>query len=722
MGQFQRAILGSVSTACLLAVTPALAQTETPPGTLEEIVVTAMKREQSLQDIPAAISALSERALADRGIQDVAALQFAVPSLQSGKLVNSTAIAIRGVGLNQGSPGVAVNVDGVYQPRSSMGDLAQADLARVEVLRGPQGTLYGRNANGGAVNFISRTPSDALEGYVVGSYQNYDEYRLLGVMNVPLSSRVRSRLVVNYQDRNDGFVENVLNGPDLDKGTSLSGRLRVAADLTDELLLDLNLTALHDEGPFTYIILNSPPSAQAVAVNPFLSGAVIPSQPWRTSVNNRSDFNRSYGAAAATLTWQRGGVSLKSITSVSRLASEYHTDADGSNLDAFPQTNRNLSHTFTQELNLGYKTEALSLVAGAFFMNDRAPNYIRFDFNRGLGALPPGSALEIDHRRAQTKSVAVFADGTLDLTPKFRIYGGARYSVDKLESAQRGSLFIDLGPVTVENVTCALQDFDKKFESFTPRLGAQYDVSEGVRLYATVSKGFKAGGFNLSGCGQSFSPEKITAYEGGFKGRWLGNTLTLNGSAFYYDYTDLQLQQIVGLTSSITNAAAAEVSGVELEAAWAPDEHWTIGLNGALLKATYKDFVNLDSLNPSLGPQDVSGHYLNNAPKRSANLSVAYRTAPADWGQMTARADISYRSAIYFREFNLPLDTQGAYGLTNLALIWDSADERYRVRLFGENVFDQDYVVQMGSADNLGARYITYGTPRRVGAELRVNF
>mgnify|MGYP000097148309 CR=1 FL=1 len=201
-----------------------------------------------------------------------------------------------------------------------------------------------------------------------------------------------------------------------------------------------------------------------------------------------------------------------------------------------------------------------------------------------------------------------------------------------------------------------------------------------------------------------------------------GGRVIANFGAFYYDYTDLQLQQIVGLTSSITNAAAAEVSGVELEAAWAPDEHWTIGLNGALLKATYKDFVNLDSLNPSLGPQDVSGHYLNNAPKRSANLSVAYRTAPADWGQMTARADISYRSAIYFREFNLPLDTQGAYGLTNLALIWDSADERYRVRLFGENVFDQDYVVQMGSADNLGARYITYGTPRRVGAELRVNF
>ena len=159
--------------------------------------------------------------------------------MQAGKLLGSTAFTIRGVGLNQGSPGVAVHVDGVYQPRSSMGDLTQIDIARVEVMRGPQGTLYGRNANGGVINFVTEAPTGAFGGYALASYASYNETRLQGVVNIPVSDRVRTRLVLDRWNRDDGFVENVTpGGQDVDKGETLSARLRVSADLTDALGAD----------------------------------------------------------------------------------------------------------------------------------------------------------------------------------------------------------------------------------------------------------------------------------------------------------------------------------------------------------------------------------------------------------------------------------------------------------------------------------------------------
>ncbi|MDP3176363.1 MAG: TonB-dependent receptor, partial [Spirochaetaceae bacterium] len=271
--------------------------------------------------------------------------------------------------------------------------------------------------------------------------------------------------------------------------------------------------------------------------------------------------------------------------------------------------------------------------------------------------------------------------------------------------------------------TCPLQTNEVTFNSTTPRVGGQFDVSDDSNLYATYSKGFKVGGFNFSACNQQFRPEKVTSYEAGWKNRLLDGSLILNLSAFYYDYTNLQLNQTVGLTSLITNAAAARVKGIEAEATWRPEVHWTINGNLSLLRAKFTDFLNVDSLAPALGPQDVSGNYLRNAPKTSANLGVAYHSDPLTFGgRITARADVSYRSKVYFREFNNPLDAQKSYVILNGSLIWDSPDERYRVRAFVTNITGEDYIVTMGSSDNFGSRFVSWGAPRQVGAELRVNF
>ena len=719
MRSYVRTLLcGTAAIASLATAGGARAQSDAPQ--VAELIVTAQKRSESVQKVPAAITAVGAAALQERGIEDPSDLQFVVPSMQAGKLLGSTAFTIRGVGLNQGSPGVAVHVDGVYQPRSSMGDLTQIDIARVEVMRGPQGTLYGRNANGGVINFVTEAPTGAFGGYALASYASYNETRLQGVVNIPVSDRVRTRLVLDRWNRDDGFVENVTpGGQDVDKGETLSARLRVSADLTDALTLDLSATGLHGSGPTNYFTLHNLPTAQAVALNPFLAGAIVPLEPHRTSANDPIDASRSYASGAATLAWQVGGATIKSISSYSRLADENIGDDDSINLSAFPSHFISRSNTFSEELNVSGSLGPVDAVVGAFYMRDDNYTKLHYEFPQGIFPLPPNSSLQHEATGYVTKTYAAFADATWRLSDRLRLLGGVRYSRDEQRVTQDS--YMNFGPA-VRIATCPLQTNEIAFTSTTPRLGAQYDLSADSNVYATFSKGFKIGGFNPYSCNNQYNPEKLTAYEIGIKNRLFDNTLTLNASAFYYDYTDLQLSQVVGLIRLITNAAAAEVKGAELEAVWQPDIHWTINGNLSLLDAKYTDFTNIDSLAPTLGPQDVSGHYLNNAPKQSVNVGVAYRTDPLSFGRLTARADLSYRSDVYFREFNGPLDEQKAYSLLNLALIWDSSDEKYRVRLYATNVTDEAYIMQMDSSDNFGSRFVAWGAPRQVGIELKANF
>lgn len=722
MHRYLKAFLcGSAAIGSLAATSVAYAAEAGDSAQVEELVVTAQKRSENVQSIPASISAVGGAELQQRGVTSPTDLQFVVPSMQAGRLLGQTSITIRGVGLNQGSPGVAIHVDGVYQPRPSMGDLTQIDIARVEVLRGPQGTLYGRNANGGVVNYVTQAPTDHMEGYVLGSYASFNDTRLQAMVNAPFGDRVRARLVIDRWDRSDGFIKNVTpGGQDLDKGQTLASRLRVTAQLTDTLDLDLSATGLHGTGPTSYFTLYNTPTATAVALNPYLKGVVVPLQPRHTAANDPVDDQRNLGQVSGTLTWRVGDLQLKSITGYTRLVDHELRDDDAIGISAFPSQRWARSRTLTQELNLSGTFGPVDAVVGAFYMRDVSYDRLRYDFQLGIFPLPPKSELDFESYRLLTTSAAIFGDATFRISDRARLIAGIRYSEDKLTQTQRNQL--SFGP-TPPITTCPLQTNDITFHSTTPKLGAQYDLSADSNLYATYAKGFKDGGFNLYACKNVFQPEEVTSYEAGWKNRLLDGSLILNASAFYYDYTNLQLNQTVGLTSLITNAAAAKVKGLELESTWRPESHWTLNGNLSLLSAKFAQFVNTDSLAPALGPQNVKGHYLANAPKVSANVGVAYRTDPIlAGGRLTLRTDVSYRSKVYFREFNNALDSQPAYTVVNAAVIWDSADEKYRVRLFASNLGDQDYIVRMNSSDNFGSRYVSWGAPRQVGVELKANF
>lgn len=690
-------------------------------GRLGTITVTAQRKSESDQDVPVSITALDKKLLDARGITDMDALQFAVPSVSIGQSLGATFVTVRGVGRSVGDPGVAINVDGVYQPRNFPMVVAQTDLERVEVLRGPQGTLYGRNANGGAVNFISAAPSDTTEGYIKASYATFNEKTLEVVNNLPIGDAVRTRLALNYSDREEGFIENTAGGEDLGTQEMLSGRFRLAADLTPDLSLDLNLSAYGSDGRTDYYVPTDEPNARGLALNPYLTGVVIAPDYYTTTALGPTSSDRSMQSASVTLDWQLGSVALKSITAYQRVDAAWVMDRDGTNLAIVDAIQDEHSETFSQELNVSGQTGPLDWVGGVYMYDDSYRQSANFDFVLGFSPLPAQSTLSYNTLPIDTEARAIFGDVTYGVTDRFRVIGGARYSEDEQHAFQDhflGSTVAGSPAISICNdVETRLED-----ESTTYRLGAQYDVTDDSQVYVMNSTGWKAGGVNYSSCADTFDPETITAYEAGLKGMFLGGNVRFNAAAFYYDYEDFQVREVVGFASSVTNAGSATVKGVEFEADWAPDDHWILNGSLSLLDATYGDFSNTDSLNPDLGLQNLEGRYLSSAPEVSGNLGIAYRTAPTSRGHVTARADMSYRSEVFFREFNTPQASQDGYAIVNANLIWESPDSAYTVRLFADNLFDKGYWTAMLAIDGFGGLAGTYGTPRQVGIELKAAF
>jgi iron complex outermembrane receptor protein len=697
---------------------------DAPARAESEIVVTAQKRAQSVQDVAAAISAVSGKELEDRGIQDVDALQFLVPGLEVGSLrIGGTYVTIRGVGLNQGAPGVAVHVDGVYQTDSAMADLAQADLERVEVLRGPQGTLYGRNANGGVINFITAKPKDRFEAEALAGYAEFQQSHLQGKLNIPIADGVRSRFVVDYGKRAKGFVRNIAGGPDLDAFERISGRAQLAIDLSDKATLDLSAAASHETGPTSFFQLATLPNAAAIATNPFLANARISLKPWTTTANDPSTSERNFRQVTGTLSWDLGFADLKSITAYTFYEDDFQTDSDGTNLSAFVQTNHEKSKTITQEINLSSSGKVADWVIGAYYLREKSERSLLFALPLGYAPLPPGGYLYSEAPLRKSKVFAVFGDATIHVTDRLNLIAGARYTKEDQVFRYSRSAGVVLGGNRIPLLDlCPPRTDTPDFSSFTPRAGLQYRLADNQNAYATISRGFKAGGVNISSCANIFQPEKITAYEAGYRSQWANDRLTFNLTGFYYDYTDLQLNQVTGLLNLITNAGAAEVYGAEVEAAWTPNGNVSIGGNLSWLNAEYSSFRNVDTLNPAVGEQDLAGNRLNNAPKWSANLSASLSTDPGPDGRFTLRGDLGYRSAIFLREFNTALDRQAGYALLGASLMWEDPGERFTLRLYGTNLTNKAYVAQGGSSDALGTLAITYGAPRQVGIEARVRY
>jgi iron complex outermembrane recepter protein len=743
----RRCLLVSASLIGLALASPAVAQDSAEEEGAEgaEIIVTAQRRAESVQDVPIAITALSGDALAEAGIQDTENLSTLTPGLLVQRSVVGQ-IRIRGIGNENytiaGDPGVAVHSDGVYVARAAAGLFDLFDVERVEVLRGPQGTLYGRNATGGVINVIPNKPDDEFEGHMSASYGNYDAIRLDGAINVPLSETFALRFAALGNFR-DGFTRN----------TNASARARGFGRLDSKDVFALRAQAgTTSDSPFqarlafeymkddsnlpAYKYLNRP---NALPTSDFGGGANAFTPRFLRTVNQGFELNipgtgRSVGSDADVfktlqtglalhLSYDFGGATLSSISAFRDTKFNWLNDGDGADIFYVNYIQQDATKQYSQELQLSGGSDSLEWLIGAFYFKESGDSFIALPFPFGAG-LP--FYITIDGT-AKTKALAAFGELRWKPTDALTVTLGGRYSDE--DRAAKYRYEINFGVPFVAN-----PDDKKSFNAFTPRAVINYAITDDVNIYASATRGFKSGGFNLLAIQPSFEPEKLWSYEGGIKTSFDGGRGFANANVFYTDYKNVQVQQVVNLSSVLTNAAAATIKGAEMEFGYRQATGWEAGGTLAYLDASYDAFCTGDPTLPAAAispgcnaanPIDLTGNRFPRAPKWTLSSYIGYTADLGSSGTLGARLDARYQSLTYFTQFNRPLISQKGYSIYNGRVTWTSESNKYSVSLWGNNLTNKKYFSEVLESGAFNPQLVGQGyvaPPRTYGISASARF
>ena len=716
----------------------ALAQDATPEAAVDgDIVVTAQRREQSLLDVPLAVTALGGDNLTQRGITNSAQLGDAVPNLQINSPYGSTQpnFSLRGIGVaneynsNQASP-VGVYLDDVYlAPRTSHG-MGLFDLDRIEVLRGPQGTLFGRNTTGGAINFITKKPDlSGAEGYLQAGYANFDTFTAQGAAEATLSQdKVGLRVAGNYA-KGDGQIRNVFpGGRDAMSTDTLQGRVSLRAMPSEALDITLRAYGGRDRGT----------QAAVHGLAPFRTGLSF------FEINeNRVGTNRTdaWGFSANVSLELSDTLSLTSITSYDGGSQNLQQAADGSPLDILDINWRSDYRQFSEELRANYDGNGVNFVGGLFYGWDR--NITDNTFNLPL---PPAGGF-FQHYRQVRNSYAVFGQADIDLADKLVLTLGARFTHDT-SRYDDAFAYLFVGEIDAPQIpiattvpcpgvagTCAYNPaarfaLSDKNDALTGRVALSYTFDSGTLVYASYNRGYRAGAVNGGGYTSSsgigyIKPERVNAYEVGFKGRAGGRLLTYAVSAFYYDYTNQQLQDTrAGPVSFLVNAPKSQVYGLEAETTLRPVDGLRIDASLGLLHSQYKRLT--------LQGADLSGNRLPFAPSVTAQLGFEWDMLQVGGGTLTFAPNMAYASRQFFSPFNeenapgtpqLNRELQqGANAKVNASLSWTS--DAITVRAFANNLFNREtygYGLDLRGA-GFPYNFLVPAAPRTYGASVRYSF
>lgn len=701
----------------------------------DEIVVTALKRETALIETPASITALSGADLAARELTSIESLAAAAPNLVVGQASGVSWVSMRGIGMGSTSGGlegsVALHMDGAYISQPASLDFLMFDVASVEVLRGPQGTLYGRNATGGTINFTPNRPTRETEGGASFSYGAYGRAHVEGVLSGPVSDRLSLRFAGLLEDQDEGYGENLFLGEDVGTRSAYGARFGARFDATENFRIDATIFNFQDETNGIQLTPLNPLNATALANNPiFATAAPRPSDPRDSNSDAQADGERALRGGNVTMDWDiNPNVALRSITSYTAIDySNLNAEGDSTEIEMVRSDRIENTESWQQEFDLTFSLfdNRLEGLVGVFY--DEETLYLR-GHNRWLASNPqgyvnvagrivPAGTDTIGFMDMDTTSAAVFTDLTYHITDRFSLYGGLRQSRDERELLQTTGL---AGlPGNVGLAACNARTFADSWDSTTGKLGVAYESGVG-NMYLQWADGFKAGGFNPYNCGDTFEPEEVTSIEAGYKLLAFGDRLRLQASVFHYDYTNLQVSQIINLQTQIENAAAATVVGAELELNYRINESWSVDIGAALLDATYDEYSDLDPLRPGLGFIDLSGNRLNRAPEHTINLGVNYSTDLGALGTLTLRGEMFNSADVYFRQFNQPQDGQEAYTTYNAFATLDPAGP-ISIRAFVRNITDEDLLLGVFSAGTIFDRWAVYAPPRTWGVEISADF
>ena len=671
---------------------------------LEEVIVTAQKREENVQSIPIAVTALSEATLRNANMLNMDDVARHVPGFT---VTNYNPVTpqpfIRGVGSSPSDAGsdasVGVFIDGVYAGRAGGYRADMYDIQRVEVLRGPQGTLFGRNVAGGALNILSNAPTDEYAGDIEVTGGDYDLWGVKGMLNGPLTDQLAARLAFAVRQR-DGYTDNTVTGSELQDEDNKSVRGRLRWDLSDKVTANLIADYVKDDlkGPAARSYTGDPADALGAVGLGGLVTSVLPnsSDPFKIEADIDGRAKREMYSATLQLDWE---TSLGTVTSVSGFRHndfDYYDDVFGLAFDPASDLEPLLtdktdeeSDQFSQELRITSATDQLVWTAGLYYLDQDVDQLETFS--------PLGFPVSYD-QRADTTSYAVFAQGTLPFGEHWAVTAGGRYSYDERDFKLDTQGFdIGFGLLTpdpanpgADAVPFSASD-DDSWSKFTPKLSLEYTPNDDIFSYLTWSQGYKSGGYNGVATNQTaattpFDEETVNNYEIGVKSDFFDDRVRLNVAAFYMDYEDLQVfvssfESTVGLL--VDNAGEADIYGVEAEFFYAPNDR----LN---LTATYA-WLDAEIGNNEIGTV-AEGNSLTRSPEHSASAAVQYRLPLANLGDLLLRADYAWQDKIYFDPENYELSAQDSYGLLHLRVALQ-AHSGWELALWMKNATDEDYWV-----------------------------
>jgi iron complex outermembrane recepter protein len=754
---------------------------------IEEVVVTANRRESNLQDTPVAVTAFSQTALDQAQVGDLAGLQNFVPNLTVEQHGDSGGVHVylRGVGsanhTELGDPAVAFHVDEVYSPRPQGATVMMHDLEQVEVLRGPQGTLFGRNSTAGTVNLITAKPQlDDMNAYADITLGDYSRIGTRGMLNLPISDSFGLRAAV-ATDRRDGYVDfqpgsAAAQSRKYGAGDQKSARLTALFAPNAAWSVTAAVDYFSEDGTGNIALMQNPrPGQDRFSALVDTAGSLDQDN---LSYRLRADFRPTEG------------VEVSYIGGWAELERQNASDNDGGAIPGFKQEHRtefSKFESYSHELSVkSTGASRLEWIAGAFLMHE--DNAIRFDIDISQVAPPPAGevivvnpvlpddvawAMSFIQPNRTLDSQAVFAQGTFGITDSLRVTAGARYTEEEKEDrggrnwvcpnfgatiAQGGRLIGPGGVVSAE--TCGsvfapgtfpgggANDGMTKDDKATWLARFEYDVSDDLLTYVSVSTGFKSGG--LSDGGRRHLPEELTNYEVGLKSTLFDNAVTLNLSAFMMDYQDMQVSAVERLPSGqqqlvTSNAASASIEGLEAEFAWRPTANDVLSGFASFLSAEFDDFQTIDTTYFAQGDLgntvNLAGRPLRHAPDFSLTGIYEHRFTMPGGGVLVPRISSHYESDTIITAFNdvypdlySGAGAQEAYTQTDVSLRYEAPQGKWTVEAFVQNLEDEEVKTDIqnvgASSDgtptsapsNLGTWLAFYNPPRTYGLRMRVNF
>ncbi|RZA37362.1 MAG: TonB-dependent receptor [Lysobacteraceae bacterium] len=729
----------SLAIACTLLAPAAWAQDAAPAEsvseatTLDKITVTARKREETLQEVPIAVTAFTPETLDKLNVQDLADLDAQVPNLTiyAARGSSSTATAyIRGIGqadpLWGVDPGVGIYLDDVYIARPQGALLDVFDVGRIEVLRGPQGTLYGKNTIGGAIKYISRALPTETEGFAqltVGNYNQLDAKAALGGSIGGADSGLRARVSVASMNR-DGFGTNLLNDQEVSDKEINAARFQLGAYAGDDLDVQFALDWIDDQSGVR--------GAKMLAANP-LAPTYAPLDDRydiRSGMPNVNDTVMKGGSI--TVNWRAtDNWVFKYVAAKRESDTETNIDFDTTPLKlvdvrAF-YSDSQVSHELQANFDAGGRARG---VMGLYaFDGDAGGQVLNYFFNPLAPVALTNPLFGDTQGVVNTKSIAVYADWTFDLTDRLKLDVGARYTDEDKHAIALNRFYLT---PTYETSWGTAANFDKtvNFENLSPKVSLDYQVTDDIMVYGVASRGFKSGGYNIRAnttavprSGEPFDDEQVDSYEIGSKMAFFDQSLFLNLAAFHNVYKDIQLSvftsyQLPGGGSSFfgdfTNAGKGTVNGVEVEYQWLPNQHWLISGNLAWLDAKYDEFF-------TAGVNVADSQYFTNAPEFSGALNVEYRTPLANGGNLSARVGYSYQSEVWPTTDLSPAIRQDGYGLVGAGIIW-KVNDSWQLSLQGSNLADEEYRTTGYNIAAYGVLTGFYGPPRQYSLTARYDF